>query len=58
MVDELKLEEVVAKEVADLSDEEKTFLKEKATELTDDQKEKFKEVLEAGDAPAEETEED
>lgn len=50
-MDELKLEEVVVKEVADLSDEERTFLKEKKEELTPEQKEKFKEVLE--EAPAE-----
>lgn len=45
MEDELKLEEVVAKEVANLTDAEKTFLKEKESYLTDEQKEKFKEVL-------------
>ena len=53
MTDELKLEEVVVKEVADLSDEEKTFLKETKDELTEEQKETFKSVLEEGEGEGE-----
>lgn len=44
----MELETIVAKEVADLNDEEKTFLNEHKDELSDDNKEKFKEVLEGG----------
>lgn len=42
----LKLEEVLAKKVEELSDEEKTFLQENKSELNDEQKETFKSVLE------------
>jgi len=42
----LTLEEIREKDVADLTDEEKAFLNEHADELTDEDKEKFGDVLE------------
>ena len=42
----MELETVVAKEVADLNDEEKAFLVEHKDDLSDEDKEKFASVLE------------
>lgn len=44
----LKLKEVLVKAAADLSDEEKAFLKENVERLTDSEKEKFADVLGEG----------
>lgn len=41
----LKLKDILAKDVANLSDEEKAFLREQSESLNDEQKEKFAEVL-------------
>ena len=45
----MTLEELLAKEVSELTDEEKVFLKEHAAELTEEQKETYKDVLEVED---------
>jgi len=42
---ELKLEDILEKEPTDLEDEEVNFLKENKDQLTDEQKDKFKDVL-------------
>ena len=55
---DLDLDDVRLKEPEDLSDEEKTFLKENEADLTDDEKETYKESLEAEDKGEEEEEEE
>lgn len=45
----LNLKEILEKEVADLSDEEKKFLVENKDELTDEDNEKYKDILEVED---------
>lgn len=45
MVDELSLDTILVKEATDLSEEEVAHLNEHETQLTDEQKEKFKSVL-------------
>jgi phage I-like protein len=46
-INSMNLQELLAKDVTSLTDEEKTFIREHASELTDEQKESHKEVLEA-----------
>ena len=46
MPDELKLEDIITKEAGDLTKEEIAHLEEQQSQLTDDQLEKFKSVLE------------
>lgn len=46
MGEELSLDTILPKEAADLSDEEKVYLKENVNQLTGEQKEKFASVLE------------
>ena len=50
----MTIEEVLAKEVEDLTDDEKAFLKEHKDELTDEQTEEYKEVLTEGEKKEEE----
>ncbi len=45
MGEELTLDNILPKGPADLTDEEKAYLKENRSQLTDEQKEKFAEVL-------------
>lgn len=42
----MNIEEILKKDVADLTDEEKATLKEKSADLTDEQKDKYKDILE------------
>ncbi len=57
MADELILEDVTAKAPEELAENETTFIKEHAEELTDEQKETFKDVLEVKEEKEEEEEE-
>lgn len=56
--DTMTLEELLKKDVSELTDEEKKFLKEHADELTDEQKETYKDILEAEEENEEEENEE
>lgn len=45
----MNLQEILAKDVSELTDEEKAFVRENVSELSDEQKESHKEILEASD---------
>lgn len=51
MSDALKLEDVVKKDPKDLTEDEQKFLQDNASDLSDEQKETFKDALEAGGEP-------
>lgn len=49
--EEGELEEILEKEISDLSDEEKEILKEREDELSEEDKEKYKDILEKKEPP-------
>ena len=53
-----KLEDLIIKDVATLTDEEKSFMKEHASELTEEQKVTYADVIKVEEAPAEEKKEE